>query len=188
MRYLLIFIFVTTLIFSSNAQTDTLKKISEDTTITKIKPAKNPILAISLSAAIPGAGQIYNGKFLKVPFIYAVLGGVGYFVRKYHWQYTAYRNDIILMDDENIPESLKFPTTGIYNLDELKTNYNSARRQRDLIFLGGVLFWTLNIIDAYVDAELSNFDVSDDLSFNIYPKYHSFNNNPYYGLAFQLKF
>jgi len=190
MRYILIFLFIVVISFNVYAQADSLNQIFQDTTTIKAKRVKKPTVAITLSAVLPGAGQIYNEKYWKLPIFYTGLAYVGYSVRKSHWQYQAYRNDILLMQNDSIPDYLKFPTTGIKNLDELGNNYNVARRKRDLFVIGGVVVWILNVVDAYVDAELSDFDVSDDLSLNVKPYYqfNTFAPEPTYGLTFQLKF
>lgn len=188
MRYLIFLLFFVIFSFQIFSQNDSLIAINQDTITKKVKPIRNPTIAVTLSAVLPGAGQIYNRKYYKIPIIYGIFGGIVFYVRKSQWAYVAYRNDILLMQDETIPKYLKFPTTGIKDLNELANNYNIARRQRDLFFIGGILWWTLNVIDAYVDAELSNFDISDDLSFNFRPYYNSFAQNPFYGLTFQIYF
>ncbi len=170
------------------AQTDTVKKIEEDTAKVKLDKSKNPTIALTLSAILPGSGQVYNNKYYKLPIIYGGFAAIAYYFRKANWAYRAYRNDILLMQNDSIPESLKFPTTGIDNIEELAQEYNKARRKRDLFFLGGIVLWTLNIVDAYVDAELSNFDVSEDLSLNINPYYNNFSQYPAYGITFQFYF
>ncbi|MBN2662254.1 MAG: hypothetical protein JXR68_01280 [Bacteroidales bacterium] len=188
MKYLIFLLFFVVFSIQIFSQNDSLIIISQDTTTKKVKPVRNPTVAIALSAVLPGAGQIYNRKYYKIPIIYGVFGGVGYYIRKSQWAYIAYRNDILLMQDQTIPEHLKFPTTGISDLNELANNYNVARRQRDLFFIGGILWWTINVIDAYVDAELSDFDISDDLSLNFKPYFNTFALNPVYGLTFQFYF
>ncbi len=173
---------------NSYSQNDSLLIIQQDTVTQKVKRTLNPTVAVTLSAILPGAGQIYNRKYYKVPFIYAFFYGIGYYGVKSHWAYRAYRSDILLMQDETIPLYLKYPTTGITDLSELGNQYNKFRRQRDLSVLIGIGWWALNIVDAYIDAELSNFDVSEDLSFNITPYYNTFQQKPSAGLTFQLRF
>ena len=82
------------------------------------------------------------------------------------------------------------PVTGDYtfnDLDQLASQLNKVRRQRDLFVMLGAAVWIYNIIDAYIDAEMSNFDVSEDLSLHIYPqvKYTTFSKQPDLFLTFQ---
>lgn len=169
---LLLFIMLFSNIYS---QQDSLSefhslKASEDTIVLKSSKSlkkKNPTLAITFSAVVPGLGQIYNGKYWKVPFVYAGLAASYYYVDYFNYYYKVYRNDLrnLSLDSNYIP------TSGITSMTQLTQNYYLYRRKRDLAVIAGVLVWTLNIVDAYVDAELSDFDVSPDLSLNVHPNF-----------------
>lgn len=137
---------------------------------------KNSYLAMGLSAVVPGSGQIYNGKFWKIPIFYSGFYASYYFTKKYNIKYQMYSNDILLVSDTTFHGITQ---SGEYNLSTLQGDYDVARRNRDLYFLAGGLVWILNIIDAYIDAELSNFDVSDDLSMRIYPSMNYYSSNNY---------
>ena len=54
--------------------------------------------------------------------------------------------------------------------NRLKTWQNAALRQRDLSILVTVLVYALSLVDAYVDAQLFDFDISNDLSLDITPQ------------------
>ncbi len=126
-----------------------------------IKPkGKNPKVAVYLSLALPGAGQIYNGKWWKVPFIYAGLGVTAYFYQVYNYDYW-----IMIRDYIGLKNNIPYTVSGYTNLDDVAAAKDAYRYYRDLSGLGFVLVWALNAIDAYVDAEFSNFDVSPNLSF-----------------------
>lgn len=173
------------LISFSYAQTDTCSSFA-DTTKTGNK-IKNPKLAIVLSSVLPGAGQVYNGKFWKVPIVYAGLYTSYYFLSEFNTDYKVYRNDILLVQDTANHNVITI--SGFTDLDELKGKYNEYRRKRDLAFIGGVLVWGLNVIDAYIDAELSDFDVSEDLSIRVKPSINYFNTyNPNLSLTVQFYF
>ncbi len=169
-------------ILFSNAAISQTDSISTDSI--KNKNVKKPVVAVTLSAVVPGAGQIYNGKWYKVPFIYAALGGSYYAFNYYSKLYSVYITDLYYLQID----STYIPITKTTDIGELTLKKNQFRRSRDLAFLGGILIWSLNIIDAYVDAELSDFDVSPDLTLNIYPQVYSFNNRNTYALTFSLKF
>ncbi len=131
-----------------------------------------------LSAIFPGAGQIYNRKYWKLPIIYGGFLGCAYafsWNSKYYSDYSQAYLDI--MDDD--------PKTNSY-LDFLPINYdmtgredwlkevfknkkNTYRRQRDLSIFAFIGVYLLSIVDAYVDAELSSFDISPDIGFQIEP-------------------
>ena len=69
-----------------------------------------------------------------------------------------------------------------------KSRKNKYRRWRDLSFFVMVGVYALSVIDAYVDAELSVFDISKDLSLKVEPTImnNSSSNNPFQGGALGL--
>ena len=50
-----------------------------------------------------------------------------------------------------------------------KKRKDKYRRWRDLSIFATIGVYALSVIDAYVDASLSDFDISDDLSLHISP-------------------
>ena len=50
-----------------------------------------------------------------------------------------------------------------------KNRKNYYRKYRDMSILAFIAVYALSVIDAYVDAELSTFDISHDLSLEIHP-------------------
>lgn len=118
-----------------------------------------------LSAVIPGAGQVYNRSYWKVPILYAGLGGLGYIFYVNHDHYNFYRNELkALYDEDNDTNPLTpYDATALI---ELKRDY---QRNRDLAGLGFILLYLINIVDANVDAHLKTFDVSDDLGIRLSP-------------------
>lgn len=152
------------IVFNSHAQ-DTL---TSDSISTQKKIPKNhsPRTASILSAVLPGAGQIYNRKYWKVPIVYAGLGGFGYFFLKNQNQYTYYRSNLIkaVAGDSTVAIN-----TG-YSIDQLQSQKLLYRKHRDLFGFALIAVYAVNIIDANVDAHLKTFDVSDDLSLEIKAK------------------
>ncbi|MGZ4035498.1 MAG: DUF5683 domain-containing protein, partial [Bacteroidia bacterium] len=109
-------------------------------------------------------GQVYNKKYWKVPFIYAAAAGLTYSLEFNQSHYVKYRN--AYKDRLNgVPD----PYLGIYTDDNLNTLFVYYHRYRDLSVIGFAALYVLNILDATVDAHLFNFDVSDNLSFNVHP-------------------
>ena len=139
----------------------------------------NPKRALWLALVIPGAGQVYNRKYWKLPIFYGGFVGCVYAMtwnnQMYHDYAQAYMD---IMDND--------PTTQSYNnflhLGATITSANEERyknifkqrkdryrRWRDLSIFTTIAVYALSVIDAYVDASLSDFDISDDLSLHIAP-------------------
>ena len=127
---------------------------------TEIKTRKiysAPRKASILSAIIPGAGQVMNRKYWKLPVLYAGFAGFGYMFYVNNSDYHNYRNNLI---GEN--------TSG-YSPEQLKELKDEHKKSRDFAAIGIGALYILNIIDANVDAHLRTFDVSDDLGIRIAP-------------------
>jgi len=131
------------------------------------RPQKAGFLAL-----IPSAGQIYNRRYWKLPIVYGMVGGLGYWIyyqQHYYLQYKqAYyitREDPTKVGDPNLGDlaSRERSVSNIYN------NFTNYRSFRDLAILVGALGYSLQILDAVVDAHLHDFDVSDNLSLNCRP-------------------
>ncbi len=140
-------------------QTDTLKNVNDTKT-------KSPTKAMLLSAVLPGLGQFYNNSYWKIPIIY---GLAGYFVYEYKQSDKNYKyyQDLFI-------ESVKV-SGGDYRYKRLRDFY---RDQRDLFAIYLSVLYLANIVDAYVDAHLYNFDVGENLSVQLLP----------YRIKFQYKF
>lgn len=164
---------------------------SADTTKTPAKkvPGKyhSPKKASVLSAVLPGAGQIYNKKYWKVPVIYAGFAGLAYSFQFNQSRYVKYRNALKYRLDEDASTTDNY--IGIYSDEQLSTLYQYYHRYRDLTVIGGAALYLLNIVDAAVDAHLFTFNVSDDLSMNIHPALINTAGNHYIsGIWFDIKF
>ncbi len=127
----------------------------------------SPRSVLFKSMMIPGWGQIENRQAWKVPIIYAMFAGVGYYTHYLNGEYQDYRaayyNSVQGEDNDfrfgPTPERLQ----GI-SANQLQSNRNSFRNQRDFMFVVMGLAYGLNVLDAYVFAHMRSFDVSDDLS------------------------
>lgn len=165
---------------------------SADTTKPAVKkvPGKyhSPKKASILSAVIPGAGQIYNKKYWKVPVIYAGFAGLAYSFQFNQSHYVKYRNALKYRLDDDASTTDDY--IGIYSDDQLGTLYRYYHRYRDLTVIGGMALYLLNIVDAAVDAHLFTFNVSDDLSMNIHPALINTAGTNHYvsGIGFNIKF
>lgn len=118
------------------------------------------------SLMIPGWGQVENRQIWKVPIIYGLFAGIGYYTHTLHSDYKDYKAAYYNSFAEN--DDLRFgPTPGYLqgvNANQLQSNRNSLRNQRDFMFVVMGLAYGLNVVDAYVFAHMRSFDVSDDLS------------------------
>jgi hypothetical protein len=52
----------------------------------------------------------------------------------------------------------------------LKNQQSVFRRYRDYAILATVVVYALSLIDAYVDAQLFDYDISPDLTLNVEPQ------------------
>ncbi len=139
----------------------------------------DPIRALWLSALCPGLGQIYNRRYWKLPIVVGAFVGLGYgtlWNNRMLGDYTkAYRD--VMDNDPNTRSYMDFfpPTVKETDLDQawlkktLKNKKDYYRRYRDICIIGIFGVYLLNIVDAYVDASLSHFDISPDLSMDVSP-------------------
>ena len=139
----------------------------------------DPKRALWLALVIPGGGQIYNRKYWKLPLIYGGFLGCIYALTWNNMMYKDYAQAYQdLMDND--------PTTASYNKflhlgveinksneerykEIFKNRKDKYRRWRDLSIFVMIGVYALSVIDAYVDAELSAFDISKDLSLKVEP-------------------
>ncbi len=139
----------------------------------------NPQRALWLALVLPGAGQIYNRKYWKLPIIYGGFVGCIYALTWNNMMYKDYSQAYLDITD-NDPGTAsynKFLHLGVeinsQNEEHYKQLFKSRkdkyRRWRDLSFFVMIGIYALSVIDAYVDAELSEFDISKDLSLRVSP-------------------
>ena len=146
----------------------------EDSTKTKVIKPHNPTTALLLSIA-PGGGQIYNRKWWKLPIIYAGLGTSGYFIVTNAQKSIQFRNELFFRQ-YNDKEALD-PNLEQYPIENIIGMRNQYRRNMEIAIGAFTIIYMLNLVDAFVDAHLYDFDISDDLSMKIYPTLN--NNLPY---------
>lgn len=184
---LLLFVFLwTNPVFSQN---------QAETEVTKNRPAekkekpdystlpKNPRKTTILSAVLPGAGQVYNGKAWKVPILYGGFMTDIYFIGFNNKRYQTFRDALFAYDEG---DQTQFPSL---NREGLVRNVDYWRQNRDLTILLLGAIYALNLIDANVDAHLSGFDISDDLAMKIEPNVGTFAaSSTQMGLTLKFKF
>ena len=138
----------------------------------------DPKKAMWLAIVFPGGGQIYNRKYWKLPIVYGGLLGCVYAL---NWNNTMYRDYsqayIDIMDEDPNTKSYENFIPPSYNVNQnleriqslFKRKKDYYRRYRDLSIFCMIGVYALSIVDAYVDAELSSFDISHDLSMKVHP-------------------
>ena len=144
------------------------------------RPQKAGFLAL-----LPGAGQIYNHKYWKLPIVYGMVGGLGYWVyyQQTYYSYYKFANSLRATPTMTVAQQLENATSEIPNKNardlivsyatntpaNISTSLEFYRRYRDLSILLSALGYGLQILDAIVDAHLYGFDVSDNLALNLHP-------------------
>ena len=139
----------------------------------------NPQRALWLALVLPGAGQIYNRKYWKLPIFYGGFMGCIYALTWNNMMYKDYSQAYLdLMDTDPSTNSYnKFLHLGVEITEAnenrfkqiFKNRKDKYRRWRDMSIFVMVGVYALSVIDAYVDAELSEFDISKDLSLEVRP-------------------
>lgn len=176
--------------------TSKVQKIAQPDSVEVHSPKK----AALLSTFLPGAGQVYNRKYWKVPVIYGGFGVIGYFIgwnnRNYKTYKVAYSD--LTDDDPNTDSYNDLEATQYYDLEDptdysnfkegLSKQTNYYRRNRDLLVICMAGFYGLQIIDASVDAHLFNFEISEDLTMNWQPAMGTYEKQLTYGVNFTFNF
>ena len=151
--------------------------------------------ATTLSTIFPGAGQVYNKSYWRVPII---IGGMASTIYTIDWNNRGYQRFktaySLKVDYEKNPD--KYPNGaadefhGAYSSTFLKNLKNSYRRNRDMCILLTAGVYLLQILDAHVDSHLQDFDISDDLSMNLEPYfgYTTIGTQPTYGVNMSVNF
>ena len=132
--------------------------------------------ATTLSTICPGAGQIYNKSYWRVPI---VVGGFAAMVYCIDWNnrgFQRFKKAYRLKADfdanpDLYPDGAQDEFGGRYSASFLKNLRNSYRRNRDLCIILTAGIYILQIVDAHVDAHLRDYDISKDLSVSISPAF-----------------
>lgn len=157
--------------------------MKSDSIFTKLPTPKKQFIpnsnrALWLAMVFPGGGQIYNRKYWKLPIVYGGFVGCAYALGWNNKMYRDYSQAYLdIMDDDPgtksyedfIPSSVSIEGQEDRFKEIFRKRKDIYRRQRDLSIFCFIGVYVLSIIDAYVDAELSNFDISKDLTLKVEP-------------------
>ena len=180
---LAIIVFLLAISFGSAAQSvasDSIAPVEQK----KLSPKKASIYA----ALFPGLGQIYNGKYWKLPIVYGGYVGLIYI---FGWNNNNYKDysqafrtispyqnaeSMSVADKTYLENFIKNPSINLdnpshftYAKTSMKSGKDFFRRNRDLTIIAIAALHIVSIIDASVDANLFDFDISDDLSLRVHP-------------------
>lgn len=134
--------------------------------------------SVWLALVFPGGGQIYNRKYWKLPIVYGGFVGCTYALSWNNKMYKDYSQAYLdIMDDDPNTKSYEdfLPmNSSIAGQEErfkeiFRKRKDAYRRQRDLSIFAFVGVYLLSVIDAYVDAELSDFDITKDIGLRVEP-------------------
>ncbi|MAZ29498.1 MAG: hypothetical protein CL868_20790 [Cytophagaceae bacterium] len=193
-RLLLLFLIICCCVFSAKAQEEETAEVTATDSLDfpdydPLKPSK----AAFYSAVFPGLGQVYNKDYWKLPLVYGALGtGVGVIVFNddlYQKYRTAYKERIAgridefteVDDDGNIVNQ-------VFTEQNLLDAQDFYRRRKELWILVTAGMYILQIVEANVDAHLSQYDVDNRLSVNPYIEQYGFDSNNHYGLTLTFTF
>ena len=131
---------------------------------------------------------MYNRSFWKLPIVYGAFLGCGYAVSAMHGRYASYKKAYLDLYNDNaagtvsedasksyiavLPEGYTLERVGGADrwMSILNSRQSAFRRSRDYAILGTVIVYALSLIDAYVDAQLFDYDISPDLTMKIEPQ------------------
>jgi hypothetical protein len=128
----------------------------------------NPGKALRLGLVLPGAGQIYDRRWWKLPLVYAAYGGIIYAI-DYNQGWLNRFKTAFDAQVQNPPEDHEFTPLGL-NSTELKAFRDKFDKQLQLSYIGLIIAHGLVSMEAFVDAHLQSFDISDDLTLQVQPE------------------
>jgi len=166
----------------ATAQNDSLSQAP----VKKSKPKHNyrPGRAALLSTVLPGAGQFYNRRYWKPPILYAGAAALIYWINFNSTEYnrfnTAYASRVSFRTDttQNALQPGEFQD---FSDNELRVTRDAYRRDLEFSIIISTAVYALNIVDAYVDAHLRQFDINEDISLSVHPLLYSYNYSQFAG-------
>lgn len=138
----------------------------------------DPIRSMWLGLVFPGAGQIYNRKLWKLPIVYGGFLGCAYALTWNNQMLRDYSQAYLdIMDDDPNTKSYEGMLPMGYDISGKEERFQTIfknkkdhfRKYRDLSIFAFAGVYLISVIDAFVDAELSTFDISPDLSLRFEP-------------------
>lgn len=145
-------------------EADSKMRLLEDLIINKQRE-RDPKKAVILSAVIPGAGQVYNGDYLKPGVIYGIVGSLLYALdfnkRNFDRFNLAYEQRLAGEQDEFVGL--------IPSAQGIRSFRDRYRKDMELTYIGLGITYLFNVMDVFVSAHLTTFDIDEDLSIHLTP-------------------
>lgn len=151
-----------------STSTTIIKRKDTKVEVVKEKKEHSPKKAALFSAIVPGLGQAYNKKYWKMPIIYAGFGVLTYYIIDNTRNYRIYRDEFNNRtdgDSTTVPD----PQFARFSDATIRAQKDTYSRWRDWSYFFTGLLYALNIMDAYVDAHLMDFNVSKDFLLTLDP-------------------
>jgi Family of unknown function (DUF5683) len=126
----------------------------------------------ALWGLIPSGGQIYNRRYWKVPIVLGGMAGLGYWWVNSRNQYKCYRQAYLDKVDTDPTTNYVCPQAPLASADQLLSYRDAYRTQSEYALLVSLLFYGLTIGEAFTDAHLRSFDISNDLSLRVSPSFY----------------
>ena len=152
---------------ASAQQADTTAMPQPDFKEVKIRENPIPKKSLILSLALPGAGQVYNGRYWKLPLVYGALGGMVYVIDFNQSRYKRLKTALELKR-QNLDH--EFSGTGIDSERSLLALRDSYDKNRQLSYFGLFVVYALQAVEAFVDAHLLGFEINENLSLQLSPQ------------------
>lgn len=135
-----------------------------------------PMKRAIYSAFVPGLGQVANKKYWKLPILYGGAFTLGYLWINNASGYWRFKREIERYKGIEDPDVYYYDPVLQYtytSVSQLKVERDKYRKYRDYAIVGSIALYVLNIMDAYVDAHLTTFDVSNDLAIRVQPEWNN---------------
>ena len=158
------------LLYEERAQRRALRQSKRREAYRNRLPKNHNPRTATLLALVPGAGQIYNRRYWKLPIAIGGIGALGYFMIESRSEFECYKRALLEMTDSDPNTNYICPRLPAADSATLLIARNTARTDSETMILGFTLFYGLTIIDDFVDAHLARFDIDDDLSMRLAPK------------------
>jgi hypothetical protein len=155
---LFLFYLIVFRVYSQKVDTLTFSDVNNG--ILDTNEVQHPLKAALYSSILPGLGQVYNKSYWKAPLVFSGFLLLGHYIDLNNYRYLYFRNALLAHIDED-PNTI--PPINL-SMETSSRNADLYRRYRDLSIILTTAFYFLNIAEAYVDAHLQDFDVSDNVS------------------------
>ncbi len=158
-------------VHTAQAQSNDSWKSPQGDSVYRYFPAHSPVKATWMSAALPGLGQYYNGKYWKIPIIYAGFSSLAYFVIQNRYEYNRYKEAYAISAEVSDPADSDNVLVQNYSSSQLLSQREYYQSSLELSYILTTVFYILQIVDATVDAHLYDYNMDDNLSFRVEPQW-----------------